>query len=424
MPKPVSYKNGSLLYCKGEEAEKVYILQSGKISLVYEDIETGKNISEQVQPGEFFGEKSALGRYPREENAIALADSVVAAFFVTEFELFAMSNTKIILKMLKKFSSQMRQIHVKIFAHMEADTLPPDNGLFDIGEKYLKNKRYSYAKYVFNRYLACYPGGKDAAKAKNNLHIVEIAMAQAAQEAASKKTAPKIQAEQQKPEVRAAVPEKAGIAMEMDTESLARFIRTFRPGEIIFSEFEPGETFYLIQSGRVHLLKNAGQYECTLGILEPPDMFGEMAILEKLPRTATVIAIDEVKAIELNAQNFEILMLGNPAMAFKLLCLFAKRIFDTKRRLMILALPDPPAKVADVFVMLDETQANLDKSTESRKFNIGIEDVARWAGISALQAKDTLYAFATQKRLTISSGYIEVRNINDFTRYVNSRRNQ
>jgi len=181
MPKPFRYKNGALIYCNGEEADRVFILQSGKISLVFDDIETGKTIKETVQPGEFFGVKSALGRFPREENAIALADSVVAYFTVAEFELFAISNTKIILNMLKVFSNQMRQIHSKVSSLLEDDKIKPDEGLFGIGERYLKEKRYSQAKYIFNRYLECYPIGKDAVNAEKNLHLTEIALIRGAQ---------------------------------------------------------------------------------------------------------------------------------------------------------------------------------------------------------------------------------------------------
>ena len=212
--------------------------------------------------------------------------------------------------------------------------------------------------------------------------------------------------------------------MNLDFSSFSRFIRTFQPGEIIFSEFEPGDKFYLIQSGRVQLIKNAGEHERTLDILYPSDMFGEMAILENSPRSATAIALDEVKALELNAQNFEILMLGNPALAFKLLCIFAKRIYDSKRRFMILTLPDPQSKVADVFLILDETLTDIDKSTERREFKITTEEVARWAGISPVQARDALNYFTAQKRLEVFPDRMVVKNINDFIRFVKSKRNR
>jgi len=209
---------------------------------------------------------------------------------------------------------------------------------------------------------------------------------------------------------------------EMDMSAFGRFTRTFQPGEMIFSEFEPGDTFYLIQSGRVELMKIIGDIERTLDILQPSEMFGEMAILENSPRSATAIALDTVKVLEFNRQNFEILMLGNPQIALKLLRMFTKRIYDSKRRFMILTLEEPPAKIADVFLMLDETQADIDKSTETREFKTTVEDVAHWAGMGVNETRDILNNFTIQRRVEIFADRIVVKNINDFARFVGSRR--
>jgi CRP-like cAMP-binding protein len=208
----------------------------------------------------------------------------------------------------------------------------------------------------------------------------------------------------------------------MDLSSFSRFARTFRAGEMIFSEFEPGDNFYMIQSGRVELVKIIGDVEKTLDILQPSDMFGEMAILENSPRSASAIALEEVKVLEFNRRNFEILMLGNPSLAFKLLKMFTKRIYDSKRRFMILTLDDPQAKIADVFLMLDETQPDLDRSTGRREFETTVDDIAHWAGMNTSQTRETLNHFAAQRRLEILSSRIVVKNINDFSRFVNSRR--
>jgi CRP-like cAMP-binding protein len=208
----------------------------------------------------------------------------------------------------------------------------------------------------------------------------------------------------------------------MDLAAFGRFARTFQPGEMIFSEFEPGDTFYLIQSGRVELVKIIGDIEKTLDILQPSEMFGEMAILENSPRSATAIALDVVKVLEFNSQNFEILMLGNPQIALKLLRMFCTRIYDSKRRFMILTLDDPQAKIADVFLMLDETQANIDKTTERREFKTTVDDVAHWAGMSITETRETLGHFVTQRRMEMYPDRIVVKNINDFSRFVNSRR--
>jgi len=210
--------------------------------------------------------------------------------------------------------------------------------------------------------------------------------------------------------------------MAMDMAAFGRFARTFEPGEIIFSEFEPGDAFYLIQSGRVELVKIIGDIEKTLDILQPSEMFGEMALLENSPRSATAIALDAVKVLEFNQQNFEILMMGNPKIALTLLKMFTKRIYDSKRRFMILALDDDQAKIADVFLMLDETQANIDKTTERREFNTTVDDIAHWAGMGVNQAKNIINHFATQRRVEVFPNKIAVKNINDFSRFVASKR--
>jgi CRP-like cAMP-binding protein len=207
-----------------------------------------------------------------------------------------------------------------------------------------------------------------------------------------------------------------------DQGAFARFARTFQSGEMIFSEYEPGDTFYLIQSGRVELVKIIGDVEKTLAILQPSEMFGEMAILDNSPRTATAIALDKVEVLEFNRQNFEALILGNPSVALKLLRMFSKRFYEAKRRFMILTLREPQARVADVFLMLDETHANLDRETESRVFEATAEDIAHWAGLSINETREVLNHFANQRRLELSGSRITVKNLSDFARFVGSRR--
>jgi CRP-like cAMP-binding protein len=178
MPKPLQYRAGSLIYFQGDPADKVFILQKGKVNLVYQDIETGQDVHDLVQPGEFFGVKSALGRYPREENAVAIQDALIMAFTVSEFEAFAMANTRIIMKMLKVFSNQLRRIHKQVSSLMDKEEQQnPEAGLFSVGEYYLKNKRFAQARYVFSRYLTYYPSGRNAGTAARNLEAAEMSLA-------------------------------------------------------------------------------------------------------------------------------------------------------------------------------------------------------------------------------------------------------
>jgi CRP/FNR family transcriptional regulator, cyclic AMP receptor protein len=210
-----------------------------------------------------------------------------------------------------------------------------------------------------------------------------------------------------------------------DLASFTRFARTYHPGEIIFAEYEPGDSFYLIQSGKVKITKIVGDIEKTLDILQPPEIFGEMAILEGAPRSATAQAIDTVKVLEFNRANFEVLMMGNPQIALRLLKVFTKRIWDQKRRFMILTLDDPQAKIADVFLMLDETNSAVrggEMEGEKREFRVTIDDVAHWAGMSPAEAQTLIGHFVNQRSLEVFPDKIVVKNISGFIRLVNSRR--
>lgn len=210
----------------------------------------------------------------------------------------------------------------------------------------------------------------------------------------------------------------------MNLDVFERFAVTFEPGQIIFCEYEPGDKFYLIQKGRVQISRVIGEIEKTIDILQPGEIFGEMAILEEAPRSANAIALDAVKALEFNRANFSMLMEGNPAIALKLLKLFTKRIYDQRRRFMILTLDDVQAKVADVFLMLNEAapQGETEDYVQKRTFQITVDDVAHWAGIKVETCRQVLNQFSTQRRVEMFTDRIVVKNINDFARLVQTKR--
>ncbi|MDF1568527.1 MAG: Crp/Fnr family transcriptional regulator [Spirochaetaceae bacterium] len=212
--------------------------------------------------------------------------------------------------------------------------------------------------------------------------------------------------------------------MSLDLSMFERFAKTFDAGQIIFCEYEPGDSFYLIQSGRVKIVKIFGSIEKTIDILKPGEFFGEMALLENAPRSASIIALDDCKLLEFNRSNFEVLMTGNPQMALKLLGLFAKRIHDQKRRFSILTLADEHARVADVFVMLAEELEVEDEEADigKRVFNHSVADIAHWAGMTPDRCREILNHFQEQRRVSVYKKHIEVTNIHDLIRFVSSRR--
>jgi len=175
MPKSVSYKTNSIVYFKGDLNEKIYILNNGRVSLNYNDIETGQDMHELIKTGEFFGVKSAMGKYPREETAVVLQDSTMIAFSVSEFEQIVLQNTRIMIKMLKVFSNQLRRIHKQVRNLLRSgnDVSDPETGLFNIGKYYLKVRKKKQAIYALRRYLTYYPSGKYSSEASGLLESTE-----------------------------------------------------------------------------------------------------------------------------------------------------------------------------------------------------------------------------------------------------------
>jgi signal transduction histidine kinase len=114
-----------------------------------------------------------------------------------------------------------------------------------------------------------------------------------------------------------------GLLYAADPRELAQIAteRYYAPGEIIFEEGQSGDTLYVIWSGRVAVVKGDLNSPVILAVLEPGKIFGEMAILENRPRSATVLALDELRLLEVNRQGFERMLrqfpeIGRGIMAF------------------------------------------------------------------------------------------------------------
>jgi TolA-binding protein len=169
----MQFSAGSVIYFKGDEASTIFLLKRGRVNLVYQNFESGEDQHDAVTVGEFFGVRSALGRYRREENAAAMLDSVVMIFSTAEFEQLAMSNSRIMMRMLTVFSNELRRVHKKVADLTESAAESPEDGLFHTGEFYLKNRRFSLARHIFGRYLTYYPSGQYAALAGKYLDAAE-----------------------------------------------------------------------------------------------------------------------------------------------------------------------------------------------------------------------------------------------------------
>lgn len=415
MPKSVNYTKGSVIYFEGDMDERVFILQKGNAIASTEDVETKLPVTEQIKNGEFFGVKSALGHFPREETVTTNEDTTCITLTVQEFEKIFGSNKQVIMKMLRVFSKQLRQIHSKTEEILNSgEEVNQISGLFSVAKAFYNDEKWQSCADVCQTFLKRYSASPYAnevaemhAKAKAYLEKRNSSSAHSSDETT------------------ASLPESS--LQVFDSPAFQRFQKTYEDGQVIITEFENGETFYLLQSGTVQLTKCANDTNKNLDILKPGEFFGEMAILDNSPRSATCVAMGKVKCLEFNKENFELLIGGNPQLAIILLKLFCKRIYDQKRRFKILVIQDPQARVADVFCMLDEMSpsvGNVNPLNHSRKFNVTISDVAHWAGLPIETVKAEISKFSSAKKIDVFDDHIYVANILDMKRIVDTKANQ
>ena len=408
MPKAMQYTKGSIIYFEGDHDERIFIMQQGAVLLSSTDIESGQPVAEQVKSGEFFGVKSALGHFRREETATALVPTVAVALTIQEFELLFSNNKALIMKMLRVFSNQLRQIHKKTESILNNIQEDQQSGMIAVANSFYEEEQYRSACDVYMKFMKRYP---------NSSRIAEIQKKYNDSKLRSDKLASV----------------SRGVPVDYDDDggnaslklfslpAFERFAKTYEPGEVIIAEYEPGDSFYLIQSGRVQLVKCVNGSKKNLDVLKPGEFFGEMAILDNSPRSATCMAAGRVKCLEFNKENFELLITGNPQMALLLLKLFCKRIYDQKRRFRILVIKDLQARLADVFMLLDEMNPVMNEAEKQRRFNVTIADIAHWAGLSPEVTRDEINKFIERRKIEVYDNYMIVNNINDMKRTVDTR---
>ena len=107
--------------------------------------------------------------------------------------------------------------------------------------------------------------------------------------------------------------------------------RVWKDGEIFFRAGEGGSDMYVIQQGRVEVLVEQDGRETRIATLGPGDILGEMAIFEQEPRSATVRALGEVRAITVDRKNLLSRISEDPTLAFRLIRTLSRRVRELNR---------------------------------------------------------------------------------------------
>ncbi|MEO8504231.1 MAG: cyclic nucleotide-binding domain-containing protein [Acidobacteriota bacterium] len=115
-----------------------------------------------------------------------------------------------------------------------------------------------------------------------------------------------------------------------DSNSTPHLLARFRAGQMIFRTGEAGAEMFVIEDGQVEIFRQHGPTETRLVVLEAGDFFGEMSILEDLPRSASARALTDCRVLPVDASIFDQILRDHPELAIRIMRTLSGRlrVFD------------------------------------------------------------------------------------------------
>ena len=131
--------------------------------------------------------------------------------------------------------------------------------------------------------------------------------------------------------------------------------RSFRPGEVIFHRDDSGQVLYVIREGKVkiYITSQDGQ-EVALAVFGAGDYFGELALLDGQPRSASAVAIEPVETFALQRPDFINAVMHHPRIAIEVMNVLSRRLRQTDAMIEDLLFLDVHGRVAKKLMELAE----------------------------------------------------------------------
>ncbi|MEK7285059.1 MAG: Crp/Fnr family transcriptional regulator [Chloroflexota bacterium] len=184
--------------------------------------------------------------------------------------------------------------------------------------------------------------------------------------------------------------------------------RTYRRGEVIFRKDDPGTHLYLVLEGAVKIaLPGEHGQEALVAIMRPGEFFGELALFDRSPRSASALALEDARAAVLAGADFLAFLERHPAAVRVVLETLARTIRRLSDRVEDLTFLDVPSRVAKY--LLDLSQANTD-SGKGAELNLTQDELAAFIGASRVSVNRVLGDLERREIVSIRRRHIAIRD--------------
>lgn len=171
----------------------------------------------------------------------------------------------------------------------------------------------------------------------------------------------------------------------------------FAPGQVIYKRGDLGTELYFLTQGQVKLGRCAGDgRDSLLSLVAPPDMFGELSILDPGPQPFNATALTEVRAATADREQVQEWIDRHPPIADRMLRLLARRLRRTNDHLADMAYVDAPARVAKQLLWLAQRFGVPENGSLRVTHNLTQEELAQLVGATRETVNKALSDFSNR----------------------------
>jgi CRP/FNR family transcriptional regulator, cyclic AMP receptor protein len=193
--------------------------------------------------------------------------------------------------------------------------------------------------------------------------------------------------------------------------------RTYRKGDLVFSQGDQGESLFIVAEGLVKLsLVSLEGAEMVLATIRPPSVFGELALLDGGPRTASARALQATTLLALTRPSFIRVLLDNPRLADALHRSLGAIIRRTLQQASDLVFLDLPGRVAKLLLALAGEQGQEVEGGIRLDLDVTQTTLAGMVGGSRPSVNQCLRSFQERGLLELSGREILIRDLEGLRR--------
>jgi CRP-like cAMP-binding protein len=188
--------------------------------------------------------------------------------------------------------------------------------------------------------------------------------------------------------------------------------RRFPAGATLLAEGDQSDRCLVIEHGMVKIgrLTEEGR-EVVFGVRGPGDLIGEMALFDGSPRSASVIALEDVSAVQLEAEALLSFLVANSSAALALIKLLAGRLRDADQKLAEFTASDAAGRLARRLVELTEEHSEDVEGGRRIVLPLSQDELAGWTGASREAVAKALAQFRQRGWVTTERRRITVHDV-------------